>query len=345
MPSNESYLTIAEAAARMAVSESTIRRWTATGRLRSRRFGKQQLVLRTSVESETNRLTHPTPSSGLSRRAFLALGKAVAIGSSGWIFVLYQKLEKIRSSPVEVSDLFPRWPDIQVVPGSHHPVDGFHPDIQIALERLAPLVPRVDPVVIAGADALPPADLARDLVLIGGPISNSISLDLHGYQYDRDKISVQPVRNTGLRWCFYYPNQCDDDPQFRRYVAGKLRATKPKALMDRCASGMLSQPRFSAVERGTDRIQSDYLLVTVVPNTLARSATGSSIIDVADLCGQGDKTFGDLLRDADSRRELALAVKGRPYFQALYEVSVTHDDAKAETTPGAPRLVDVQVLV
>jgi hypothetical protein len=290
-------------------------------------------------------MPHPAEKVDKNKRTFLALGRTLFVtGISGWVFFLYEKLGGLRSEAIEIEDLFPNWSDFQVVPGTHHPVYGYHPEIQTALESLAPLMRRLDPVVMAGADALPPADLARELMLIGGPVSNAISSRLHGYRYAGRKISVRPYKHTGLRWCFYYPYQRDDDPKSIRYIFGKLQPTMPKGIIDLNASRLLAPPRFSRFDEATGLIRSDYLLLTVVPNSLCRYSTGSTIIDVADLQGQGQQVFADILRFSDRRKELANALRGKRYFQALYEVPVSHDDQKRTTTPSEAKLIDVHVL-
>jgi len=347
MAPRDNDLTATEAAVLLGVSERTIRRWIEAGYLDSYRIKRRLFITRGSVKS-LQQQTSSDPKSKITRRGvFTVLGKMLMAG--GWVFFLYDRLKDFmswRSSIVGIEDLFPMWPNVQVVPGSHHPVDGYHPDIQIALERLTPLVPRSDPIIIKGANELPLPDLSRDLVLIGGPVSNVISLmNVHGYSYSGNKISVRPVRRTGFRWCFHYPFPSDDDLPSFRYVAGKLRSTMPKALVDTRASGSLAEPRFCKLDQKTGRIQSDYLLLTVMPNRIRHDFTGSTIIDVADLQGQGDKVFADVLRDSASRSELAKAVRRKRYFQALYEVPVSHDDSQCTTTPGTPRLLDVHLLV
>jgi hypothetical protein len=274
----------------------------------------------------------------------MVAGKCLRDGGHGWIFHLWDELAHLKSSKVEIHDLFPMWSDVQVVPGTQHPIDGYSRDVKVALDRLTPLVPRSHPVITAGVHDLRPADLAGDLVLIGGPVVNTISRSLHGYTFKNNKLSVCPVKSTHLRWCFSYPFKGPDDPSFSRYVNSEIRKTMPKAIMDRHASGVLKMPRFSKVDYDSGRICSDFLLVTVVPNTRLRSSTGSTIIDVADLQGQGDKVFADLLRDNDRRRELIEAVHRKRYFQALYELPVTHDDRMRETKPGVPRLLDVHII-
>jgi hypothetical protein len=279
------------------------------------------------------------------RKALMVLGRtALAVGSSGWVFFIWDKLAKLKENRVEIDALFPMWHDIQVIPGKHHPDYGYHPDTQAALERLTPLVPRSLPIHTAPADDLPTADLARDSVLIGGPVANPVSRHLYGYTFERGKLSIEPTVNTGLRWSFYYPYKGKDDPTFSRYVAGELHATMPKAVLDRRASRSSALPLFNKYDPETGLIDSDYLLLTVVPNTLLPYSTGSTVIDVASLQGQGEKVFADILRDNGRRKELSDAVHHRQYFQAFYELPVTHNSTKHETTPGVPRLRDVYIL-
>jgi hypothetical protein len=288
------------------------------------------------------------------RAVLMAIGKIAGVAAVGSVsgtaakravFFLWDKLEA-RVADVDVADLFPEWRDAQVVPGRHHPVDGFHPDIVDALRELAPLIPRADLPIVLGSDAdLPSANPRGNLVLIGGPISNVLSSRLHGHHFDGRKISVNPVTSTSLRWHFHYPFPRDDDPPFSRYVGGSLREkTMAKALVDSHSSGALGMPRFSKVDNDTGRIESDLLLITVLPNTLGSRATGATIIDVADLQGQGDKAFAVVLQDHLLRRELYNATKGKRYFQALYHVPVLHDDASRTTRPGMPQLADIHVL-
>lgn len=289
-------------------------------------------------------------SAGMTRRAALAsgaravAGKFLLAGAGGWVFIAWDGLKARWAAEVEVNDLFPRWAEVQVVPGRHHPIDGYPPDVKIALDRLTPLIPRSHPVVTVGLDHLPSANLAGELVLIGGPVANMLSRQLHGYRFSNNKLSVRPMRKTGFRWCFSYPYRKAEDPHFSRYIGGELRETMPKAIIDLHGTGPMAVPRFSAVDPESGKIRSDFLLLTVTPNTLLRYSSGSSIVDVTDLQGQADKVFADLLLDDGRRVELAKAVRRKRHFQALYEVPVMHDDRKRETRPGVPTLIDVHVL-
>ncbi len=343
MPSNKKYLTVAEAAEALCVSKSTIRRWATAGRLDSKQEGRFLLITRNSVKSEKKRLLPPKDKINRGRRNFLAIGTTFLITAfSGGAFFMLDFLDKLKSEAVEVEDLFPYWSEVQVVPGQQHPVFGFHPDTKNALESLAPLARRSEPLVTGGLDSSPRPDPSRELVLIGTPITNPISTRLHGYRFEGPKISVQPNRDTGLRWCFYYPIQRYNDPLSIRYVYGEPQPTMPKAIRDRKASKPLTQNLFSRHD-DAGFIRSDYLLLTVVPNSLLGQSTGSTIIDVSDLQGQGTKTFAKILRSSDKRKELAKAVKGKRYFQALYEVPVSHDFNEYTTTPGEPKLNDVHI--
>jgi len=47
---NEDYVNVAQAARRIGVSDETIRRWIRRGKLSSRRFGIQHMILERDVE-------------------------------------------------------------------------------------------------------------------------------------------------------------------------------------------------------------------------------------------------------------------------------------------------------
>lgn len=306
---------------------------------------REEIDARLDAASKSRGLQPKSTRRGFVRKCLNVAGPAVLSGASGWIFHLWDRYKHLKPAQVSVEDLFPAWNSVQIVPGTHHPVVGYPHDVQVALEKLIPLVPRAHRVVTAPLRDMLSADKAGNLVLIGGPIANDLSLHVHGYRFDKKKkISIDPVTETGLRWAFSYPFKQKDDPSFSRYDAGTLRSTMPKAIVDRRSSGIVGKPRFSGVDYNTGRITSDFLLITVVPNILLRRSTGSTIIDVADLHGQGDKVFAELLRDGHRRRELGKFVQRHRYFQALYEVPVTHDDDARETRPGVPNLLDVAIL-
>jgi hypothetical protein len=267
------------------------------------------------------------------------------IVGSGTKFFLWDQLAGLESKPVpSIEELFPFWKDIQLVPGIVHPVDGFNPDVKDAQVKIAPLMYRSVPVECLSLEKLPEAALHRDLLLIGGPITNPISCKLHGYQFEGQKISVSPITDVGTRWSFHYPYRTTEDMAFRRYVGGTLRAAWPQAIIDHKARGKAAVPLYPKVNPETEQILSDYLLITVMPNDLRPDSTGATIIDVADLHGQGDKTFTDILGDSELCRELHDASKGKRYFQVLYEVPVTHDDEKKLSMPGRPHLMDIFAL-
>jgi len=293
----------------------------------------------------------------LSAPLAVAAGKALISGIDGWVFVLWDKLRETSKDPVEtskiksiveISDLFPTWSEFQIVPGTHHPIEGYAPDVRTALERLEPLVPKSDPVVFVAAADLRLAITNRDMVLIGGPITNLLSRQVHGYRFHKrkNKIDVRPFKKTGLRWCFEYPYPSSHDQTIIRYAGGVLKVTTlPKGIVDlNVKTAALAEPRFSRVDPENGLLESDYLLLTVVPNTMGNQSTGCTIIDVADLHGQGDKIFADLLDNPEYRKELANAVEGSRFFQALYEVPVRHDTNRQETTPLNPKLLDVHRL-
>lgn len=341
--------TATQAGALLGVSESKVRKLSDSGRIESYRIGRRVFFRRASVENYARGQPGAVTEKRYTRRGFLAFGKtflwaAATAGMSGWGVAVCDKINEGELRPVDVADLLPSWADIQIVPGSHHPVLGYHPDIQIALDRLARIVPRTLPVVGRSVNELPLPDFGRDLILVGGPVSNVLSEQIHGYSFHGDKISPMPFRETGLRWCFHYPHKSDSDPLLRRYVAGEVRPSMPKGVVDLNAHSPLDCPMYPSYDPETERIQSDYLLVTVLPNQFGARSTGATLIDVADLQGQGDKAFACIMEKEELRRELGTRVGRNRYFQALYRVAVHHDDHLRETTPGAIELIDVEVF-
>lgn len=261
-------------------------------------------------------------------------------GISGWMFFVCDKLILGDASKSDVAELFPSWHESWLVPGSHHPKQGLHPDVEQAANNLLPLFPKLHDARRLALDELPNPNFSDDLLLIGGPVSSALSMHVHGHRFHGTKISERPVRNTQLRWQFHYPSAKAADPKFLRYMNETLRPTMVKGIVDTKASGELAMPFYSRIDHD-QRITSDYLLITVVRNRFAKISSGSTIIDIADLHGQGDKAFASIMDSSSARRELASALKGKKYFQALYEVRVKHDDSTRRTFPGAARLLDV----
>jgi excisionase family DNA binding protein len=341
-----STFTIAQAASQLGVSKTTVRRLVNEGTLSVRRNGRRVLICAKSLDSERGRreMTAQRLTQVDRRQLLTVIGAVFASGVSGWMTFVWDRLARFGENRVDVEELLPCWRTVQVSVGMHHTVEGYHPDTQEALQTIAPHIVRSDRVIVDGSDSFPTVDPYRDLLLIGGPATNLLSRRLHGYSSVGKKLSERPTLSTGLRWCFFYPQPSEHDPDFSRYVRGELRRTMSKALLDCRAQGLLAEPRYCRFEKTHGRVLSDFLLLTVMPNKLENHASGFYVIDVADLHGQGNKVFARIVGDSQRRKELSEAVGRKRYFQALYEVPVMHSPIHCKTSPGTPKLLDVHVL-
>lgn len=251
----------------------------------------------------------------------------------------YERLTK-KEVHVDLLDLYPSFSKTQLVPGSHHPDEGFHPDVYDAMCGMATLVGQ-GPTTSTSFGALPTPNLTGDLLLLGGPISNELSCRLHGHSYTNRKITPLPENRSGFRWHFYYPEPVPMEHAYSRYVSGKRDPKWRKAIIDTKLPVSANEIDSRCEDDGS--ISNDYLLITVQPNTFA-PGSGTSIVEVADLQGQGDKAFSTLFANEAARHELKAELRFTKYFQALYEVPVVHDSKAATTSPGTPRLVGVSPL-
>lgn len=249
----------------------------------------------------------------------------------------YEKLFK-REDPVEAFDLFPSLSQAQLIPGSHHPDEGFHPDIYDALSALTAKLVTSKPYTSLDFQSLPAPNKGGHLLLLGSPISNELTLQLHGHTFAGRKISVNPSNRSGFRWHFCYPESEARELSYSRYVFGRLEPKMRKIIIDERAPISANEYSSSCNDDGT--ISNDYLLITVQQNTFSKGS-GTSIIEVSDLQGQGAKAFPMILENEAARRELKSKLGASKYFQALYEVPVAHDSIKRTTSAGLPKLVDV----
>ena len=265
---------------------------------------------------------------------------AGAVGSGVLGNFAYDALVK-KEVTVDLLDLFPSFDKTQLVPGSHHPAEGFHPDVLAALNGLAPILNGLQPTKYVEFRSLPAPDLSKDLLLLGGPISNELSLKLHGHTFSGKKISPLPNQRSGFRWHFFYPEPTFGEPAYSRYVSGQLLPKMRKAIVDTRAPSNANVFDSRCGDDGL--ISTDYLLITVQPNPFA-NGNGSTVVEVADLQGQGDKAFSRLLANDAARRELQTELRSSRHFQALYEVPVVHNSSRAETMPGIPKLRGIAPL-
>ena len=298
-------------------------------------------------QPKPNRIETDRPDK-LSRRGALAWAGLGAVGSqgvSGWGIWAWEKWSK-RAIDVDLLEIFPSFASTQLSKGEHHPKRKFHPDVRVALDEMTSILMNCRSPSELPVEALPEVNRDGNIVLLGGPISNELTRELHGHTIStEEKVSEFPNNRRGFRWHFGYPERSHDDPTFGRYVDGAFTQTWPKFIVDTKASAESTRRLGSGLDPQTGLITSDYLLITVQPNTLGSHATGNTIIEISDLQGQGDKAFPRLLQNKDAMRDLANEVKGMRYFQALYSVPVEHNIGSNSTEPGLPKRIGVFSLL
>jgi excisionase family DNA binding protein len=344
----KSFITSAEAAARMGVSESTVRRRIASGELRSVRDGNRVLVDESSVPAaDTKRLN---------RREFLKFGVKATFGvlgvaSSGFgVFALDKYFLNKREPVPALNEMFPEWRSFHLVPGMVHPVYGEHPDILKAQGDIAQLLlpDGMQPKLLSWTD-LPYVRPDTNLFLIGGPLSNAVSRKWRTFEMREDDSSSGRGRLylpggpiSELRWEFDYRKPDDRMPRPQRYINGLLNVSEPKFILDANRPNS-PHPIQAKLQSDTDLLATDFLLVTYIPNRLDGGGGAHMILDIADLHGLGDQAFALIGEQEGLRKELydATFKRGMRSFQVLYEVPVMNDLSAQVTKPGVPRLIDV----
>ena len=207
------------------------------------------------------------------------LGGATASGVIGNF--AYDKIPK-SNTHIELEDLLPSFSQSQLVPGSHHPEEGFHPDVYDALCGLTSILVGPNPTQCVNFIDLPVPSRSGNLLLLGGPISNELSRELHGHTLVNKKISILPTIRSGFRWHFYYPQSVPGEPPYSRYVSGRLEPKMRKAIIDTKAPDSAKEIDSQCGADGL--IATDYLLITVQPNTLVRGSGTSIILDSSLKC-------------------------------------------------------------
>lgn len=293
----------------------------------------------------------------LSRRQFIA-GTVVATAtialvetarstslhqlSSAW-----DELRKPDRNPVpNLDEIFGKCTNLDLVPGNDHPrvPHGIlHPDILEAQKLWADRLLSGECNWIE-LDRLPKPRPEASQILLGGPITNPRSRELHGIE--RGTNGFRSVRTTKLRWAPDYPPIVGmPSPVFRRYISGDLKDAYAKYIIDRNAT---EEYRVCATKKNVDNllIQEDFLLVTRIPND---RNPAESIVDILELHSQGHKAFACALDSDEFRSQFWNAISaGRRVparaFQLLYRVPVKHDHDKRLTIPLLPELHDVAIF-
>jgi hypothetical protein len=133
----------------------------------------------------------------------------------------------------------------------------------------------------------------------------------------------------------------------KRYVAGQERDMPNWTV--RNGNDLLPAPKL-----GKDRwLQTDYLLITRIPNILSRPAfaSGGELLIVAGTHGIGTEAIGLLLRDLDKLSKIQIGRGNSPYYQCLVPITgIDHsfDGVRMHSVPtriGEPRTVPLAVDV
>lgn len=343
-------LTVRQAAQKLNLSETTIRNYLNTGKLERKTLNGKHYVTAKSIKALENKkgVGKETNSHKWPRRTFLA---TIGIASLSPFYnkVIVEWLADSYGSntiDTDIKDLFGFWNELNLFPGSAHPKfkKGFHPDVAEAQNSISSLMETSGKVEFRPLNECLKLPSNENYLLVGGPISNELSRKLHGYSLNGQKISNNPVHTNKFRWHFHYPNPSADDVRYSRFVNGAETSTQPKAIVDKLATRGNRKYILPQIYPGSERISTDYLLITVVENIINGYSTGKHLIDVADLNGQGNKAFAMIMADKERRKELKNSVNEKPYFQALYEVEVLHDDFNKITSLGKVSLRDIHLL-
>lgn len=234
-----------------------------------------------------------------------------------------------------------------LVPGKHN-VDAFrHPDIFEPLENLGPFWSHSGhQVETMRAENLILSPLDRNVLLIGGPVSNLASRHWRGMAQERGLGFIRQTQTPAInaRWGFVYDFGKDKSEGIWRYVDGEPHQSWPQAIIDANNPGQLREAGYQKHD-GFKMLQTDRLLITFALSPFSNQQ--KSLVDVADLHGKGNEAFTMLLRNKDELLKLEKVLhdqriySGRP-FQVLYDVHVEHHDHK--TTIAAMSIAGVQKL-
>jgi hypothetical protein len=181
-------------------------------------------------------------------------------------------------------------------------------------------------------------DLEGTLVALGSPMSNFLSRAILAYQF----VSSNP--DDGIKR--------DKDKSFFElpfeYVMDATQLRTAGAMANRMVDGKVhSVPNWSiwsAAEKNmlvpsvddSGQLQSDYLLVTVLPNIFSRRSyeAGDRIVIFGGTHGVATKAVELLFRDSELLGHLRDKVESSPYWQAVFKVNhVSHDPKGGRAVP------------
>ncbi|HEX2841384.1 hypothetical protein [Hyphomicrobium sp.] len=214
--------------------------------------------------------------------------------------------------------LFPSAENVKLIPGAHHLhyVGKIHPDDGEAAEILAALCTQmaaVEPIIDPGRSSLETFD--GSLVLLGGPTSNAVTallLEVTQKNPQRDAFAspIDPVVKLRYRplsdWKAPWVKITDTD-------------WEPVWGVEDAKTQEILRPQVDT----NDRLVTDFLVVTVMPNFLnpAALARGDRIVIFDGVHGVSTRANGLLFQNARMLKDLIARSKGSRSWQAVLTVS------------------------
>jgi hypothetical protein len=177
------------------------------------------------------------------------------------------------------------------------------------------------------------------MVLVGSPEAEGVARLAYGYRRREDGLGmahVDPPVDLPFRW---EEDGSQIEAVYHRFVEGRGLVARPNwPIVDQRGAERRLFPRV-----GNDGLlQSDYLLVTKVPNYLTRTGfeSGRSLITFAGSHGTGTRAVELLMRDRAALRRVAEELTPDVHaFQLLFEVGDMLHDSTEGTKARAIRLV------
>ena len=289
---------------------------------------------------------------GIGRREFLAafLGGTIATGLSWlrkdvpgparvvrWLYEaspLPDELTPLKGQLFGIDGRFSvKW-------GKVHPkFPGGHPDDQLAARTL---LTQVGPSKYEDE----PWDSSPDshLFLLGDPQSNALSRLVLCHEEDQDGIITlerDPLYQPRYSYATYPPDSYEG-PKTKRYVGGQVQERPIYEIRDHESGKSYAS---NDVIPG-EWLNNEYLLVTRVINTWSLKTVESGKIATvfAGLHGTGTRAIDLLFSDEKLLERTNGERNKRPFYQALYRVSIQHDATQQRSFPRDIELVNVEPL-
>ncbi|PPK66035.1 hypothetical protein B0F88_11867 [Methylobacter tundripaludum] len=178
-------------------------------------------------------------------------------------------------------------------------------------------------------------DKSSDLILLGGPVANSLGAKFTAHNFvqvnEGDREILLPIFNhsNGLRWGFYcgslaYGSWGDKVRKARRYENGEEVERPLYGLWDLKESRKHPQPFFVD---GDGFLQEEALLITRVSNPYSRVGTITTIGGVHGYSAQAFFSQSDA-----NLKQLLLLTHGASAYQVMVPVRLLHDHSIRHTS-------------